>query len=703
MKKQSVAISCIFIVFFISLFPQLSFPQHTNLSQNLEKSRDAIPLLANKNKKHELGVYSLYKYGKVNGKGWKGDIVPDYVDDPAGSFWETMTAGISSKYAHYTSKCRMNEQVKHQTVFPTDGWKDWDQFDMVFFYGHNNMITPPHPDELGYFWSNNGSDWHEIEGNWTEWGTTALPFEYFHYDITNGPSYPGSVTYLYEPFTAVLLGHQFKKGEYSYYQLSAQNTSEGNTITKRFQSGLGTNDLEWLILHGCQAVIVANENGSEYNPMGAKAFAKTWDGFHIIQGHYKTYTTNNLKELVSFANDLLSGVSIQTAYFNTDPANNTSAISAECKSQNYIGSIEKYLLNDSYMNNDTWTDPMEDIPKGVGSVCGNFFYYVKWIDDDNALKDSTINWYYPIDIKLLIRAKYYILDPGKFPTPELERITPDMAKIILKKNIQKFCNIQVSDREIDEIANIYCVTAGTKTCWVDKSSGAFSISETKGAMSKPSRIEDFKAAVKLALNYINEYQLVTPGKNETIDLIFASNVMNAAVKADEEKPFLSYPSDYIVGFGRRYNGIPVIGSYLNLQIGEDGKLLGIQKNWRKIKGESKKKLNVDSTSIIELTKKNLLKNEIITTEDDFKNIEILGTVCGYFEGSISNTQRKMGLGCLVNYRDSHSESISQLVFPIADFSFSLLGDRKPVKEIKSSARPVVIQDKDDRIEDEDLK
>lgn len=689
--------------FYLFILTCLLFSPSVTLSQKPEKSKDAIPLFANKNKKHELGVYSLYKYGKVNGKAWKGDVIPDYVDDPAGAFWETMTAGISSKYAHYTSKCRVNEQVKHQTVFPTDGWKDWDQFDMVFFYGHNNMITPPHShEETGTFWTNHDLDWLETSGKWADWGTEALPFEYFNYDVTDGPDFPGSVTYLYEPFTAVLLGYQFKAGETSTYQLSAQNTPAGNTpkTTKKFASGLGTNDLEWLFLHGCQAVIVANKDGSEYNPMGVKAFAKTWDGFHIIQGHYRTYNTSQLKELVSFANDLLSGVSIQTAYFETDPANNTSAISAECKPHNYIGGIEKYLSDDSYMNNDTWTNPMGDISN---PAFGNFFYYVKWIANDNTINDSTINWYYPIDVKLPVRAKHYILDPGKFPTPELEKITPEMAKNILKSNIRKFCNIQVSDREIDEVANIYCVTAGSKTGWVDKSSGAFSISETKGAMSKPSQIGDFKDAVKLALNYIKEYDLITLGRNETIDLIFASNVMNAAVKAEEEKPFLSYPSDYIVGFGRRYNGIPVIGSYLNLQIGEDGKLLGVQKNWRTIKGRSGKKMNVDSTSIIELTKMNLLQQKIIETEDDFKNIEILSTVCGYFEGSISNTQQKMGLGCLVNYRHSNSENIAQLTFPIADFSFSLLGERTPLKAVRSTARPVVIEDEDDKIEDEDLK
>ena len=58
--------------------------------------------------------------------------------------------------------------VNQHTVFPIagGGWKEWDQFDIIFFFRHNNMITPPpnsnNPYRL-YFWSKtNSGSWEEL-------------------------------------------------------------------------------------------------------------------------------------------------------------------------------------------------------------------------------------------------------------------------------------------------------------------------------------------------------------------------------------------------------------------------------------------------------------------------------------------------------------------------------------------------------------
>ncbi|MCK4420577.1 hypothetical protein KAW48_02175 [candidate division WOR-3 bacterium] len=341
------------------------------------------------NWEHEIGVYSLYRYGFYNGERWKGTVTPSFEADPAGLFWNTMTGGTSSIYAHNTSRERVNAQVNYHTIFPIsgDGWKDWDRFDMVFFYGHNNMMTPPHHCGTGHFWSNNTGSWTEINGDWCDWGTPALPYEYYYIDLTTGQDHPGSVTYLYEPFTSVLLGYQFQPCVTSTYQISAQDAPSGNSPGNMgtFVSGLGTRDLEWLILHGCQAVIVANENGSSYDHMGVNAFRRTYDGFHIILGHYRSYYTYQLKELASFANNLMSGMPIQAAYFLTDPACNSSAISRECKSFwsffKIWESTSHFLRNHSYMNKDTWTNPMRDNRRcrWLWFFSGKRIWYVKWI------------------------------------------------------------------------------------------------------------------------------------------------------------------------------------------------------------------------------------------------------------------------------------------------------------------------------------
>jgi hypothetical protein len=306
------------------------------------------------NPNHKLGAYSLYQYGTYNGVNWKDTVTPSYYDDPAGLFWDVMTGGTSSEYANSDSRRRVNAQVNYNTIFPIPGSseKNWNKFDLVFFFGHNNMITPPHEcvNELA-FWSNSSGTWNHISGNWCDWGTAALPYEYYYQDLTSGKSQPGAVVYLYEPFTSALLGYQFLPGSSWVVQKTAQDTPGGNSpgTTITCTGGLGGQGLKWLILHGCQAVIVANQDGSAYNPMGVQAFRRTWEGFHIILGHYRSYYTSQMKDLQPFADALRAGVPVQAAYFLTDPASNSSAISAE----------RAGVTN--FMDSDTWTAPQANI------------------------------------------------------------------------------------------------------------------------------------------------------------------------------------------------------------------------------------------------------------------------------------------------------------------------------------------------------
>lgn len=663
------------------------------------------------NGEHELGVYSLWEYGKYNGKHWKGTVPIPYEVNPAGSFWESMASD-----AYHTSKCRINEEVNYHTIFPIsgDGGKDWDQFDMVFFYGHNNMITPPHHCDNGYFWSNNNGSWHKIYGNWCDWGTTSLPYEYYSTDLNTGQTHPGSVTYLYEPFTSALLGYQFRSDTFSTYQITAQDTPSGNSPGTRgtFNSGLGTNDLEWLILHGCQAVIVANEDGSSYNHMGVEAFRKTWDGFHIILGHYRSYYCSQLVySLSSFASNLKAGIPIQAAYFLTDPAQNSAAISAECKPDGI--SMEDYLQHHSYMNKDTWTTPKADI----NNCDGQFFWYVKWIRPEaleeeehwemggqSIMQKKGSSGYYIVgdpsikefigSDKLFIRTKNYTLRPGKYPIIKLEEVKEEKVRNILEKNIQRFSKDKVSEKQIKDLNDIYGAEIGTKIYWVSKASGAYSFSETKG-MSTPSKINDSEEAVEIALKHLKESQLIELSENETIDVLFVSNVMNAVVYDGEKDPFMMYPSDYSVGFGRRYNDIPVVGSYLILRIGKEGELLGVQKNWRDISGVGSNLVEVKDFQISDLLEYQLMKNKLSENKEYVEKIEVVSISCGYFEGDISNVQDRMGPGCLVNYKLPDSEMVSQMAFPAADFDFPLLGTRKHFEQVRQAPEDI------EPIEDED--
>lgn len=302
----------------------------------------------------EIGVYTLCNYEDS----WKSNVCVNSALDPGGNFWTLMTSGTGSPYADSDGSRRyQNSEVTIETVLPIagDSKKGWDEFDLVFFYGHHNMIVPPHPHSGFGYYTYNGTTWDYNYGLLDDigWGNTT-PYDYYTTrGITSGNTHPGSVTYLYHKYTSALLG-----GLYHYGQGSGMlwRVEWDDPIiyapygTKAWQ--LGAIDLEWLILHGCQAVITANESGTNYNSMGLKCFHWTQGKFHIVLGHYRSFYTTDLKSLNQFAIDLMAGVPVQTAYFDVDPDNNSSAIAAE--PYPFPG------WSASTMANDKWTNQMTD-------------------------------------------------------------------------------------------------------------------------------------------------------------------------------------------------------------------------------------------------------------------------------------------------------------------------------------------------------
>ncbi len=296
----------------------------------------------------ELGVYTLCSYEN----GWKGNVCVNSAYDPYQDFWNIMTSGSGSPYADTDNSQRfLNSEVNIQSVIPipSDGIKSWDEFDLVFFYGHNNTIVPPHPhDSFGYY-NYEGGVWVHKSGYLDEilWGDTTNYDYYAIRPINNADQYPGALTYLYYEYTSSLLGGPFDYGGGGHHWRLHWNDPLENLVYGQ----LGDIDLEWLILHGCQAVITANIDGS-YNSLGLSCFHWVQGKFHIVMGHYKSYFCSQMQPLASFAYDLMDSVPIQTAYFDTDPDWNTSAIAAE-----------KFPFEgwaNSTMVNDKWDDAVDD-------------------------------------------------------------------------------------------------------------------------------------------------------------------------------------------------------------------------------------------------------------------------------------------------------------------------------------------------------
>lgn len=669
----------------------------------------------------------------------------NYLRDPAGAFWDIMTEGVTSEYAHTDSRKRENDQVNIHTIFPIDGdgWKDWNQFDLVFFFGHNTMITPPHPCYDSHFWSNASGRWAQVPGRMCDWGSARLPFEYYPSDITAGEVSPGAVVYLHEPFTSALPGWHFIPGRGSVAQTQGQDTPAGNSpgTTISCPGGLGTGgDLEWLILHGCQAVIVANADGTAYHHMGALTFSLTWDGFHIVMGHYRSYGMDEMDDLSPMAEHLLAGETVQAAYFLTYPRNNLSAISAEnCGSidpERDHAALAGYLRDESYMSTETWLDPKYDITGNPN------LWYVKWIREDGSAaedwrepacgriagaKEGTgaAGWPQKAEINLTdyqikdpevqkalglkaipIRAKSYLIPDQDLPVLKVQEYSEEQAQAELKKNRERFGTGKAGEKRENNLGYSVAVKDGTRVFWVAKSSGASSYSETKASMALPTSIRNPRQAVELALKQVVRNKLVELGPQESLDVVFVSHVVNAAVKDPKaQKATVQYPADYFVGLGRRYKGLPVVGSKLVLRLGEAGNLLGMQKNWRPIAGELGQ-VSIKKAEWQERLRAKLEAQKVLKPGQTLeKDILILNVACGYLEGPVLFEQKQMAPGCVVSFRPVNSDSadqFSQAVVPLAKTDFDLLGSMK--KYPLSPADPDKVKplnDPDDKGNDEE--
>ncbi|MBT3223443.1 MAG: hypothetical protein HN348_30595 [Proteobacteria bacterium] len=75
-------------------------------------------------------------------------------------------------------------------------------------------------------------------------------------------------------------------------------------------------ETEWVIGHGCNAVTVATKDGSQALSLGVHAWLKSWNGLHLVLGHYNGIDTSVEPDLKPFATSLKAGTPIKTAYFD---------------------------------------------------------------------------------------------------------------------------------------------------------------------------------------------------------------------------------------------------------------------------------------------------------------------------------------------------------------------------------------------------
>lgn len=630
-----------------------------------------------------VGVYTLCSYED----NWKANVCVSSTYSPDGDFWSIMTDEANSNHADADdSRSYRNQDVNILTVLPIEGddWKGWDDFDLVFFYGHHNTIVPPHPHHYFDYYLYNGSSWNEYSGYLDEigWGHTTNYDYYATRPVNNAHLNPAAVNYLYYKYTSSLTG-----GDYDYGGGSRPWRLRWNDPVQSLDYGeLGDLNLEWLILHGCQAVITANEDGSAYNALGMKVFAPVHGKYHMILGHYASYYTSNLKPLDQFANDLLSGESVKEAYFKVDPATNTSVIAAESM---------PFSWSTSTMETDTWTEPVKDIEDAlVFSLC--------WIDDLGAEYQTVDSWF-PIPVGLLDiaaipvdapmvkeylkldtirfrRANPTYLPKGRIPVLKLEAIDDGICRERLSALLRTHGANRKTGR-IRQSGDIFNASSREAVFWVSRGSGGFSFHDFKRDVVAPVQMEDINKVVQLALEFVVQNRLVELKEGEELDLVFVSTERLAlAARAEMEKPQEEFASGYYVGFGRRYKGVPVVGSKIDLHLTGKGEVDMVVRNWRNIVGEEGRMATVSSRSIEELIVRDpqfrkMYPNEEIGAED----IRVVSVQAGYMEGPVNYRQGSLRPGAVVAFqlKDSRELQSAQLVIPLEEEGTlqSLWGER----------------------------
>jgi len=638
------------------------------------------PLTANG--QMNLGVYSLCQYEN----NWKPYICLQQAFDPYYDFWNTMSGGSGAPFADTIYSQRFqNSAVTLKRAIPVTGGaeKSWDDFHLVFFYGHNNTIVPPHPHEW-FQWFNYENGLWASHGGWLDqigWGHTTNYDYYAVRPINNADQYPGAVTYLYPEYTSTLLGKGYDYGGGVNWREHWNDQTHVNIYGR-----LGDRNLKWLILHGCQAVITSNMDGS-YNPLAFKIFSGIHGDFHIALGHYKSYYTSQLvKPLAEFANDLLAGVPIQNAYFDFDPDHNTSAIAAEKWSPS--GTVD---WPNSTMLKDKWNGALSD---NVGTNT----FSMKWIvpsggqaqQEEKMMATDSLNAR-KVNIKsiearqllksdsIFCRQKNTSFIPkGEIAVVKLEKIDDNDSKRVIRELIQKFVPATSITSEVESIGGIYLSRNNSSSTWVHRASGSYKYTETKQDMpTRPMTVIDFYRAIQNALDYVAKRRLVTLVPGEEMDILFVSAVKSAVAASEASKPAQEFISDYYVGFGRRFNGIPIVGSKLVLRLNGNGNVVMVNKNWRQIERASGvMKETVPKSVINPKTLPELIVNDPIFQSLyhaaargqrlNPKDIEIVETECGYMEAPMNYVQNSLRPGCNVSFMigKKRGEILPQLVFPI---------------------------------------
>jgi hypothetical protein len=623
---------------------------------------------AGTNPDHRLMVYSIQNYEVYyddcdgDPKAWKGAIWLQPWQDPYQFFWNYLQLNCwGDECASSDSIRRQGPQVTPATMAGPDGWHD---ADMVFFFGHNTMIQPRqshafpiwHHESYGYY-----DDWCADTVDWLDWGTPAEPYTYHRHEVDDASETNAyAVYYGYDPFTSILIGQDFVEGSW----LSEQTWDQ--VLPDQYEGALGSGGTKWIIGHGCNTATVATyEFGDPADdivstPLGVSAWSRSWDQLHLVLGHYYSTTTNLEPDLSQLAYDLRGGDGVRDAYFDAHvdgrvddrafgmPSAIAVAPNGCCSwSSDGLWCPAAGCTIDNYLLDETWTQPF-DSP--MTPVADHNYFVTSWKEYlTGVFPRLAIELHLEASRHLMrsdniaVRPESYGLEARKVPRLVFHQRDTDWARSTLWQGGERMFGDRVGDAEETGDDQRVALQLEDAVAWVDIRSGAFSFKRLDGARG-PTAVEDSREAVDLALDQLASLGLIELAEGETLDVVgvTATRYAGWAQREDDLVPVFfddvhgeeaptQYTSEYTVYFGRRFDGIPIVGPPLMVRLDADGKLVAVTRTWREIRG-------VDGTPIRVHAPRELPEH---TTQ-----------ACGYLEGpAIAYLQTSPGLGCVYALED----------------------------------------------------
>jgi hypothetical protein len=268
------------------------------------------------------------------------------------------------------------------------------------------------------------------------------------------------------------------------------------------------------------------------------------------------------------------------------------------------------------------------------------------------------------------------VDRPQEPLPVIKLRKPDdtVSKDRLNKILKTFGHEQV---EIHKKGNTLTAKHDGFVCWLHQASGGFKYTKKQNNVAKTS-FRDFKEAVNTALEIVEKTRIVRLFEGEEMDILSVSAINNAVATVENpETPQELFISDYYVSFGRRFNGVPIVGSYLVFRLDAEKNPVMIKMNWREIVGPGEIVMPMKK-EITEILSEHPDYRQAFGEEKSPQDIVITQMQSGYIEAPLNFKQIELHPGSLVSFkmRPTMDEEAVQLVLPLEEryAGKSILGD-----------------------------